>query len=184
MCSRSESGQYTICNNTETDEKCTLNEWGRGMPRCRYVGFCPTGYKNIGDGSACSDGPNRCALYGNAGIKRCNTLSTNSIEEEIDSLNKEMTQIAKEMHDKSSILRNKDEALNASFIETRNQLLQNIDVLNEERNKLLEKQNSITTLTRSLDDSKLQLSSNNLKYVTLGLGAVGLLAYTIYYLRK
>ena len=54
---------------------CTLNEVGRGMPRCRYVGYCPAGYENIGDGSACKKGTDRCALYGNPALERCNDLN-------------------------------------------------------------------------------------------------------------
>lgn len=183
--SKDRGGVWSNCKSkTDSNKICSLNEWARGVVRCRYVGKCPTGYDNIGDGSACQNGPDRCALYGNASLKRCSALSTDSIEQEIDSLNAELTQLAQEIHEKSAVLRNKDDVLNSKFAETRRDLLQKIEMLNTERNKIGEREGGIATLSQSLDDSRLQLSANNLKYVTLGLGAVGLAAFTMYYLRN
>lgn len=47
---------------------------GDGRSCITYEGqelCCPTGYDTYGDGSACVDGTDRCALYGNASLPRC-----------------------------------------------------------------------------------------------------------------
>ena len=55
-------------------KQCIINPMAEGHLFC-----CPNGLKQFGDGSACKSDVDTCALYGNAGMKRCNSDEPGSV---------------------------------------------------------------------------------------------------------
>ncbi|EJP73155.1 MAG: hypothetical protein NT02SARS_1598 [SAR86 cluster bacterium SAR86B] len=182
-------GNGLMCaSKTNPELKCSLNEFAQGFPRCRFIGKCPDGYKNIGNGSACStsDGKKNCSLTekGNPDMPRCFDLAKQSAQQNEETENTELMAIASNIYEKLTELKNKISYVDDNSRET----IQKIDASLKTYGDYLTKSNTInnktTNLSAMLEDSELRLKSNNMQYVTWGIVGSVVLLLTLHHLRN
>lgn len=177
-------GDGSACKDKE-NRKCALHG-NTELARCSNIQVCPPGFNPYGDGSACENTDNeKCALWGNEKLSRCPIetymiTADRDLTQKLEDLNGKMVEHASILYEISNQLKGSTSVVDAEYENVRNELIDNMNQLEEQRIEFKNTDFHMNTLSKQLSDIKLEAQSNSMRYGVISIGVI-LLSIGIYH---